>query len=264
MGNLSMLTLYPIPAFVDNYIWCIHDNTKAYVVDPGDAGPVVEYLKRHTLELCGILVTHHHWDHVSGIETLLQQAPGIPVWGPAKENIPCITNALKAGDRINLDWELSVEVLEVPGHTLGHIAYFGADTPLGPLLFCGDTLFSSGCGRLFEGTPSQMWNSLGQFLTLPDQTLVCCTHEYTTANLKFALAVEPTNVDISKRSKEVARLREQSLPSLPSNIGLEKRVNPFLRVDRESVIESLIQNYGARPTDDSDSFAKLRAWKDSF
>ncbi|MGB3622934.1 MAG: hydroxyacylglutathione hydrolase [Ketobacter sp.] len=259
-----MLTLHPIPAYVDNYIWCIHDATRAYVVDPGQAEPVQSYLNKNKLALCGILVTHHHWDHVSGIETLTKEYPGLPVWGPQQETIPGITVPLSADQRVDLDWDISMTVLDVPGHTLGHIAYFAEQTPLGPLLFCGDTLFSSGCGRLFEGTPGQMWQSLKQFLALPDQTLVCCTHEYTTANLQFAQAVEPGNADITTRRENVASLRDQNLPSLPSTIGLEKRVNPFLRVNEDSVINALIKNSGSRPADATDSFAKLRAWKDSF
>ncbi|MCK5789496.1 MAG: hydroxyacylglutathione hydrolase, partial [Ketobacter sp.] len=154
------MNLHPVPAFTDNYIWCLHDNQSAYVVDPGQADPVLDYLNDRALTLRGILITHHHWDHVSGIEALLQVFPGIPVWGPAREDIPCCSQPLAEGDQVNLDWGLVFRVLEVPGHTLGHIAYYAETTPLGPLLFCGDTLFSSGCGRLFEGTPQQMHQSL--------------------------------------------------------------------------------------------------------
>ena len=158
-----MLTLHPVPAFSDNYIWCLHDDQSAYVVDPGEAEPVLRYLKERSLRLKGILVTHHHFDHVSGIEALLAASPEIPVWGPGNETIPGRTLSLKGGEQFELDWGMQLQVLAVPGHTLGHIAYFAPESPLGPLLFCGDTLFSSGCGRLFEGTPAQMHESLQRF-----------------------------------------------------------------------------------------------------
>ncbi|HAG96006.1 MAG: hydroxyacylglutathione hydrolase [Pseudomonadales bacterium] len=259
-----MLNLHPVPAFTDNYIWCLHDNQSAYVVDPGQADPVLDYLNDRALTLRGILITHHHWDHVSGIEALLQVFPGIPVWGPAREDIPCCSQPLAEGDQVNLDWGLVFRVLEVPGHTLGHIAYYAETTPLGPLLFCGDTLFSSGCGRLFEGTPQQMHQSLQALSVLPVETLVCCTHEYTTANLAFAQAVEPQNAAIQERIAQVAALRDQNLPSLPSSIGLEQAVNPFLRVTQSTVLESLQQKCGERPATEVESFATLRHWKDNF
>ncbi|MEE2731935.1 MAG: hydroxyacylglutathione hydrolase [Pseudomonadota bacterium] len=259
-----MLTLHPIPAFTDNYIWCIHDNQSAYVVDPGQAEPVLEYLRDRSLALKGILITHHHWDHVSGIEPLLQAFSGIPVWGPANETIPGRTHDLHQGDTLSLDWGLEFRVLEVPGHTSGHIAFYSEHSPLGPLLFCGDTLFSSGCGRLFEGTPEQMHHSLQALAALPGTTQVCCTHEYTTANLAFAKAVEPGNQAIQERAQAVARLRAQNLPSLPSTIQLERQVNPFLRVREPAVLESLRQNCGGLPANEVESFATLRQWKDNF
>lgn len=259
-----MLTLHPIPAFTDNYIWCLHDNQNAYVVDPGQADPVQDYLLDRGLILKGILITHHHWDHVSGIEALSQSYPGIHVWGPAKETIPGRTVALVEGDSVQLNWDLEFGVLEVPGHTLGHIAYYAPTSPFGPLLFCGDTLFSSGCGRLFEGTPEQMHHSLSKLVALPPDTIVCCTHEYTTANLAFAVAVEPDNADIQERVSAVAKLRDQNLPSLPSSIGLEMKVNPFLRVTESTVLESLQKNCGKRPDNEVASFATLRQWKDNF
>lgn len=260
-----MLNLHPIPAFSDNYIWCLHDDQQAFVVDPGEAPPVEQYLQQNQLTLAGILITHHHWDHVSGIEALVSHRKEIPVYGPSQETIPCITHPLSAGDSVTLSpWDLKLEVMEVPGHTLGHIAFQTPQSDLGPLLFCGDTLFSSGCGRLFEGTPHQMWQSLQQFTRLSDTTLVCCTHEYTMANLKFALAVEPENKALQQRLNEVSNLRKLNKPSLPSTIGLEKQVNPFLRVNDPHVIDALAHNCGKRPQDDAESFAKLRAWKDSF
>lgn len=259
-----MLTLHPIPAFTDNYIWCLHDNQSAYVVDPGQADPVLDYLRDRSLNLKGILITHHHWDHVSGIEALLEAYPDIPVWGPANETIPGRTESLGEGDLLALDWGIKLRVFEVPGHTLGHIAYYGTDTPIGSLLFCGDTLFSSGCGRLFEGTPEQMHHSLQKLASLPGDTKVCCTHEYTTSNLTFAQAVEPYNKDIQERVSAVSNLRGQNLPSLPSTVSLELKVNPFLRVTESTVLESLKEKCGRRPANEVESFAKLREWKDNF
>jgi len=259
-----MLTLHPLPVFTDNYIWCLHDNQTAYVVDPGQADSVLDYLKDRSLDLKGILITHHHWDHVSGIAALVAAYPGIPVWGPATETIPGCTQPLSGGDTIELAWGITFGVIDVPGHTLGHIAYYAKETPKGPLLFCGDTLFSSGCGRLFEGTPEQMLDSLQTLAALPVETTVCCTHEYTTANLKFAQAVEPDNEDVAKRIKEVMKLRDQNLPSLPSSIGLELKVNPFLRADKESVLRTLQSKCGERPANVLASFATLRQWKDNF
>lgn len=263
-----MLTLHPIPAFSDNYIWCIHDGSNAYVVDPGQAEPVEQYLSQNKLLLKGIVLTHHHWDHTSGVDSLLERFSSIPVWGPKQEDIACKTISVDAGDKVNLEFDsgnsVVLDVFFVPGHTSGHVAYYAQQTDMGPVLFCGDTLFSAGCGRLFEGTPEQMFSSLNQFKDLPDRTLVCCTHEYTTANLQFAQAVEPNNAEIAAHIVKVAALRAQDKPSLPSNIATEKSINPFLRAGEEEVFATLTANCGQRPESEEDSFAKLRAWKDSF
>lgn len=264
---MNMLTLHPIPAFTDNYIWCLHDGNKAYVVDPGQAQPVLKYLEQQKLELAGILITHHHWDHVSGLPDLSNLAPNVPVWYPKQEDISHGNHPLTDADTIQLEFQsckLQFKVILLPGHTLGHIAYFCTETELGPLLFCGDTLFSAGCGRLFEGSPEQMHTSLSKLAALPDTTLVCCTHEYTQSNLKFALAVEPHNKDVQEHGKKVEKLRQQELPSLPTTLATEKMINPFLRVEIEPILNSLEENCGSRPTSPVDSFAKLRAWKDSF
>ncbi|HEX4937256.1 MAG TPA: hydroxyacylglutathione hydrolase [Candidatus Kapabacteria bacterium] len=261
---MSNLHIHPISAFSDNYIWCLHNQQLAVVVDPGDAGPVQRYLQQQGLQLAGILVTHHHPDHIAGINTLVEHWPGIPVWGPAQEHIPARTQALQQGNRVQLPLGLELQVLDVPGHTLGHIAYFGTGASTGPVLFCGDTLFSSGCGRLFEGTPEQMFHSLGLFRRLPGETRVFCTHEYTLSNLKFALAVEPDNMDIQQRKTAVEQLRADHLPSLPSTLALELKVNPFLRTDQAPVIEAVSRNCGARPASEAQTFARLRAWKDHF
>ena len=235
------------------------------MVDPGDAGPVRAFLQQHNLMLKGILVTHHHWDHVGGIDTLVKEYPGIPVWGPANEQIPCRTVALKHGDSVSLPFGVRLEVLEVPGHTLGHIAYYCEDCAgTGPILLSGDTLFSSGCGRLFEGTAEQMHHSLGLFKRLPGATRIYCTHEYTLSNLRFALAVEPDNPDILDRQHQVEELRAQERPSLPTNLSLELRVNPFLRADKPSVRSAVSRNCGSGPSGEVDIFAKLRSWKDHF
>lgn len=259
------LAITPIPAFNDNYIWCLHDTRSAIVVDPGDAAPVQAFLASQGLSLAGILVTHHHWDHVNGINALVQEWPGVAVWGPAAESIPARTNPLQGGDSLTLPLGIRLEVIDVPGHTLGHIAYYAAryDT-LGPVLLCGDTLFSSGCGRLFEGTPEQMHHSLGQLAALPSETRVYCTHEYTESNLRFAAAVEPDNAAIAARCTEVQALRAAGKPSLPSTIGLELQVNPFLRVHEPAVIAAVSRNCGTHPSGDLDTFAKLRQWKDRF
>jgi len=262
---MPALTIAPIPAFTDNYIWCLHDGETAVVVDPGDASPVRAFLQQHNLTLAGILVTHHHWDHVGGIESLVKEWTNIPVWGPAAEHIPCRTEALKQGDSVVLPFGFRFDVLEVPGHTLGHIAYYCEDwAGTGPVLLSGDTLFSSGCGRLFEGTAEQMHHSLGLFKRLPGATRVYCTHEYTQANLRFALAVEPDNPDILARQDQVTDLRAQECPSLPTTLSLELKVNPFLRVDKPSVQLAVARNCGSDPSGEVDIFAKLRSWKDHF
>ncbi len=261
---MSSLTIHPIPAFNDNYIWCLQDGRQAVVVDPGDAAPVRRYLQDHQLQLAGILVTHHHWDHVNGIADLLAEAPSIPVWGPANEAIPALSQRLRQDDQVTLPTGQTLTVLDVPGHTSGHIAYYCADPGGDPVLFCGDTLFSSGCGRLFEGTAEQMFNSLGLLRRLPAATRVCCTHEYTLSNLKFAQAVEPENRAVQERQHQVEQLRAQGRPSLPSTLELELQVNPFLRTDQPAVVDAVARNCGSRPASEVQTFARLRAWKDQF
>ncbi len=258
------VSILPIPAFSDNYIWLITDQNKAVVVDPGDAQPVIDYLTHYQIPLTGILITHHHFDHVGGISRLVESYPDIEVWGPANENIPNITRKLAEQDSIDIGFGFALKVLDVPGHTSGHIAYYAEDLEGQPSLFCGDTLFASGCGRLFEGTPEQMYQSLSKLRALPDSTLVYCTHEYTEANLKFAIAVEPENDDIKARMADVADLRAQGQPSLPTQIGLEKRVNPFLRWDSDAVAKAASEHAGHTLNSDTEVFAAIRGWKDNF
>ena len=257
------MKISPIPAFTDNYIWQLNDGSKAFVVDPGDAKPVIRFLESAELTLAGIILTHHHWDHTGGVKELLDLWPGIPVYGPAREDIPEVTHPLEEGDSIHVLGK-TFEILDVPGHTAGHIAYYSVQKDDHDLLFCGDTLFSSGCGRLFEGTAAQMYESLSKLKALPEETLVYCTHEYTSANLKFAQAVEPDNEDIAARIKEVEQLRSKDLPTVPSTLGLELRVNPFLRWDEPQVIASANERSETMSTEPVEVFAAIRAWKDKF
>ncbi len=257
-----MIKIDALPAFTDNYIWLLQDpeRRRCAVVDPGDAAPVQAWLAAHAdWQLSDILVTHHHHDHIGGVEQL-KAATGARVLGPAKENIPARDLALGEGDRVEVLGH-TFRVIEVPGHTLGHIAYYQAEQHW---LFCGDTLFAAGCGRLFEGTAEQMHDSLSRLAALPGQTLVYCTHEYTLSNLRFAQAVEPHNPQVAQRLAEVSAWRESGRISLPSTLSLERATNPFLRSAETSIKEKIDQRDGARNRSASGVFAGLRAWKDNF
>lgn len=257
---MSDIQITAIPAYTDNYIWCLADGQHCVVVDPGDAAPVLEAIGRHGYTLSAILITHHHWDHTNGIDALLSAYPGIPVFGPHNPAISQITHHLGAGDSIDVPGiDVSLSVFEVPGHTLDHIAYLGNGW-----LFCGDTLFSGGCGRLFEGTPEQMWASLRQLSELPDNTKVYCTHEYTQANLAFAQAVDPHNQQLNEYSRQVDNKRNQLQPTLPSTIGQEKAINPFLRVSDARIIQHVEEHVGETLNNDAAVFGALRRWKDQF
>ena len=257
-----MLQVSPIRAFSDNYIWMIRglrDPAMVAVVDPGDAGPVRLALREKNLQLAVILITHHHPDHVGGVAELVQEFSPT-VFGPANETIPGSPSKLSEGDAVDLpQLGLQFRVLDVPGHTSGHIAYVGHGA-----VFCGDTLFSVGCGRLFEGTPEQMHRSLGKLAALPSDTLVYCTHEYTMSNLKFALTVEPDNAALKNYAERCKALRERDEVTLPSNIGLEHSVNPFLRAAFDTVKRSAEAHAGRALQSDTDVFAAVRAWKDGF
>jgi hydroxyacylglutathione hydrolase len=256
-----MLDVRPIPAFQDNYIWLLRgsDPRAVAVVDPGDAAPVLALLAAEGLTLSAILATHHHADHVGGVPRLVAET-GAPVFGPGRERMPAEWTRLGGADRVRLPaLGLEFEVLDVPGHTAGHIAYYGHGA-----LFCGDTMFSAGCGRLFEGTPEQMLASLDAFARLPEQTRVFCGHEYTLANLRFAMTVEAGNADIEAYARQASEWRASGRPTLPSTIGLEKRVNPFLRSRHENVKLSAERRAGrALPTPVA-VFAEVRSWKDTF
>jgi hydroxyacylglutathione hydrolase len=258
-----MLTITPIPAFNDNYIWAIHDETRsrsAVVVDPGDAAPVEAFLQRNGLELSAILITHRHADHTGGIAGLTQKR-SVPVFGPARENIAGVTQALGEGDRVPLldVFDEMLKVIELPGHTLGHIAYVGAD-----FVFCGDTMFAAGCGRLFEGTPQQMHASLARLASLSPNTRVYCTHEYTLSNLRFALVVDPHNEALQQRAFDEKEKRDRNLPTLPSSILLEIETNPFLRCHTDALLKSAGEFSGRRVEDPVVAFAAIRSWKDNF
>lgn len=257
------MKLIPLPAFQDNYLWLLHDGQRALVVDPGDAGPVQACLAEHGLQLATILVTHHHQDHTGGVDAL-RDATGATVHGPARERIPEPLVRLQEGDHVDV-LGLRFEVLEVPGHTAGHIAYYSPDVDGAPLVFCGDTLFSGGCGRLFEGTAQQMYASLAKLAALPGATRVCCTHEYTLSNLKFATAVEPGNAQLNHYRQQCEERRSRGEPTLPSTIALEIGINPFLRTRQPAVAQAAHQHDpAADPTDPVAVFATLRQWKNEF
>lgn len=259
LGNA--LTVTPVPAFQDNYLWTFHNQRHAVVVDPGDAEPVIEYLTRHGLTLAAILVTHHHPDHIGGLPKLIEQF-GCAVYGPAGETIPALTQRLAEGDVVTLaEFGLTFSVIDVPGHTAGHIAYYGQMNG-GPVVFCGDTLFACGCGRLFEGTPAQMQASLAKLMALPDDTQVYCTHEYTMSNIRFAQAVEPNNAALAARATRDAATRSRNQPTLPSSVGLEKATNPFVRWDAPEVIAAAAARGASN--DMVAVFAAVREWKNNF
>jgi hydroxyacylglutathione hydrolase len=256
------MNLIALPAFSDNYIWLLHDDRHALVVDPGDSAPVLAWLQQHPgVQLDMILVTHHHADHTGGLPELVART-GAQVVGPALENIPVATQGVQQGD--TLDWHgLRLDVHDVPGHTLGHIAFWAQPAGQTPLLFCGDTLFSGGCGRLFEGTPAQMLDSLDRLAALPGDTRVCCAHEYTLSNLKFALAVDPGNQALRAHAQACADLRQHNRPTLPVALSTERAINPFLR-SRSSPVSTAVRQRDASALDDVTTFAALRTWKNKF
>ncbi|MDX1655355.1 MAG: hydroxyacylglutathione hydrolase [Candidatus Competibacteraceae bacterium] len=256
-----MLKVTPVGAFKDNYIWLIRDKAQRYtaIVDPGDAAPVLRALEVEDLTPAAILITHHHADHVGGVSRLKENFPDLPVFGPAGESIPAIDHRLREGDEIEVPRLGSkFRVLDVPGHTAGHIAYYGEGA-----LFCGDTVFAGGCGRLFEGTPQQMHRSLSKLAALPGDTLVYCAHEYTLDNLAFALWVEPDNPDLKARQRQAKDLRAREVPTVPSRLAEELRTNPFFRFDEPTVVNAASQHAGRELAPGAAVFAEVRHWKDS-
>lgn len=257
-----MFEVITVPAFSDNYIWLIRNSEKPYVaiVDPGDAEPVLRTLQQESLIPVAILITHHHGDHVGGIRKLCSQYEKLPIYGPARESIPNITHPLHGGEKIKLDLiDAQFSVLDVPGHTAGHLAYYGHG-----MLFCGDTLFTAGCGRLFEGTAEQMTHSLEEIAALPDDTLVYCAHEYTLDNLIFAKIAEPDNNDLDIRMENSHLLRDKGMPTVPSTLLLEKQTNPFLRYHLPNVTSAAEKFVGKQLKSNSERFAAVRHWKDTL
>jgi len=252
-----MLRVEPIRALRDNYIWCIRDASHAAIVDPGDAAPVFDYLARENLALVAILNTHHHADHVGGNRELLQRFP-VPIFGPRMEAITSVTRPVDDGDLVAIpELEVQFSVIGIPGHTRGHAAYYGAN-----ILFCGDTLFGCGCGKLFEGTAAEMHSSLSKLAALPGQTRVFCGHEYTLANIAFAKEVDRDNRELLEREK-----RDREAPqgiTLPSTIACEKATNPFLRCEEPAIVTAASTHAGKELADPVDVFAEIRHWKDNF
>jgi len=252
------IQIEPIKAFTDNYIWAVHDGRHCVIVDPGEASGALDFLERHELSLCGLMLTHHHHDHVGGVDEIRARHDA-PAWGPDDRRMPENLQVVSEDQQVTIEeLDLTFKVMETPGHTTSHIAFFGHG-----LLFCGDTLFSAGCGRLFEGTPAQMQHSIDKFAALPDSTRVYCAHEYTESNCNFARQVEPRNAALAERCNRVEELRRRDRITLPSTIGAEKAFNPFMRT-RESAVVKAAQ---LREPDQADSpegvFGVIRRWKDA-
>lgn len=260
-----MLQIHIIPAFEDNYFWLIQPDTHSpdsYIVDPGAAKPVYDYIQQYKLQLKGILLTHHHHDHIDGAEEL-RDLYHVPIYGPKSNRIPQVTHYLNEGDELPLK-PLTAKILTIPGHTLDHIAYFIEPPESPPLLFSGDTLFGAGCGRLFDGTAQLLYTALQKIATLPNDTLIYGGHEYTLANIRFALTIEPENADLIARHASETQKRTIGLATLPTRLDVELRTNPFLRCHLNSVRTAVEQHFGKTLTTDSDVFAGLRLIKDSF
>lgn len=258
------MEIIPLNAFEDNYIWVLRTEGHCAVVDPGDAAPVLAWLEQSGDRLSAILITHHHQDHTGGIADLTTHH-AVPVFGPSREVIPGVTHPLADGDVLAVPGlDTALEVLEVPGHTRGHIAYYGAKLPPAGALFCGDTLFGCGCGRLFEGTPAQMLTAMKRFSALPDHTAIYSAHEYTASGIRFAATVEPDNEAVELRGGEVTLQRSRNQPTVPFTLAEEKATSPFLRWQAPAVIAAVTQRLGHTPRSEEETFAAIREWRDRF
>ena len=255
-----MINIEPIKAFDDNYIWLMTTNEGSIVIDPGECINLLKTIEQKNIKLDAVLITHHHYDHTGGIEELLIKYPYLKVYGP-NNNIDFIKSRLTDGELLNVIG-IDFEIIEIPGHTLDHIAYF-ANINNSPILFCGDTLFAGGCGKIFEGTFDQMYESLMKLKKLPQNTRIYCGHEYTINNLKFAKAVEPDNIDLITRYNNVLDLRKNNIPTLPSTLLIELKTNPFLRADKNNV-QSIISKKFKTGINEKEIFSALRQWKDNF
>jgi hydroxyacylglutathione hydrolase len=259
---MDMAEIHAVPAFQDNYLWVVTEGKRAAVVDPGDSVPIEAFLEARGLELCAILATHHHGDHVGGLVALASRWK-CPVFGPAHERIEGIGTRLVEGERITVPGlDIELDVLDVPGHTSGHIAY--VDAGKRDFVFCGDTMFACGCGRLFEGTPEQMSHSLAKLARLPAHTRVYCAHEYTLSNIRFAEAVEPGNARLAERKARESAKRARGEPTVPSTIGEERATNPFIRCAEPEVVASAERHAGRKLQGEVEVFAEIREWKNNF
>jgi hydroxyacylglutathione hydrolase len=267
----TQLQFKQVPAFQDNYLWVIVQNNTAWVVDPGDANPIIQLFEENNINLKGILITHHHNDHIGGVKQLIDwsnqhSSDKVSVVGPDHPNIVGLANVVKDGDKVELYQGIDVNVIAVPGHTLTHLAYFlpTSSDVITPRIYCGDTLFSSGCGRLFEGTAAQMYQSLKKIAALPDETLVCCAHEYTLSNIRFAQSIEKTNTHLNDWAEKANHLRINGKPTVPTTIGFEKKVNPFMRCDEIEIRNVAKQNFGLDIDSGEETLAIIRKMKDDF
>ncbi|MCQ9328137.1 hydroxyacylglutathione hydrolase [Pelistega suis] len=262
--GVAVIKVEPIPAFNDNYIWIIEDGRYACIVDPGQKDPIIDYLTKRRLQLKSILITHHHHDHTGAVLDLVELT-GAHVYGPMNAIIQGIDTYVQEDDLISLaPLDLVLRVLEVPGHTLDHVAYVGEMSNGQPIAFCGDTLFSCGSGRLFEGNSTQMLQSLDKFKKMSQNTLLYCAHEYTLSNIRWALTVEPTNIDLQHWEREAVRLREQALPTVPTTLEQELKTNPFLRVGEQTVQQAAQAYAGHVLSSRAEVFSVLREWKNHF
>jgi hydroxyacylglutathione hydrolase len=255
-----MINIEPIKAFDDNYIWLMTTNEGSIVIDPGESKNLLKAIEKKNIKLDAILITHHHYDHTGGIEELLIKYPNLKVYGP-NNNVDLINSRHVDGEFLNVIG-IDFEVIEIPGHTLDHIAYY-ANTNNSPILFCGDTLFAGGCGRVFEGTFDQMYESLMKLKKLPQNTKIYCGHEYTINNLQFAKAVEPDNIDLITRYNDALNLRKNNIPTLPSTLSIELKTNPFLRCEKNNV-QKIISHKFKTGFSEIEIFSALRKWKDKF